>query len=89
MALRMNDPGHIFFLLVCYYALQELDLTYAGISEQLTCKIVAEDRRIEDVNPGACVQVNRAPVCSLVAFEETLAKYGFFVIHSSDVDGTA
>ena len=61
-------------------------LAYFG---QLTCKIVAEDRRGEDVNTGACVQVNRAPVFSLVAFENTCLKYGLFVIHSNNVYGTA
>ena len=61
----------------------------AGNSGQLTCKIVAEDRRVEDVNPEACVQVNCAPVCSLVAVEDTLAKYGMPVFFSSDIYGTA
>ena len=60
-----------------------------SMSGQLTCEIVAEDRRGEDVNTGACVQVNRATVCSRVAFENTLPKYGLFVIHSSNVYGTA
>ena len=66
-----------------------VNLKSACNSGQLTSKIVAEDRRGEDVHPGACVQVNRTPISSLIVFEDTLAKYRLFIFCSNDICGTA